>query len=208
MSFPDFFDQAPVIQLRDPLAELLGSATDGVMDYCYADVVRLAGHSCPTVAGAFLTTHAALQVLYAGEMPERGAIKVHMPGPESVGTTGVVAQVITLVTGAAAKGGFKGIGVRLTRRDLMSFAQAEMENDGLIRFERTDSGAAVLVKFDGHAVPADHSQKERMQAVMHHSETPEQQKEFAHLWQERVRKILIEHADDPALLTLVRLDSH
>ena len=53
MAFPDFFEQAPVIRLRDPLAELLGSATDGVMDYHYVDAVRLAGHSCPTVAGVF-----------------------------------------------------------------------------------------------------------------------------------------------------------
>ena len=60
MRFPDFFDHAPVIRLHDPLAQLLGSTIDGVMDYRYADAVRLAGHSCPTVAGAFLTAGAAL----------------------------------------------------------------------------------------------------------------------------------------------------
>lgn len=28
MRFPDFFDHAPVIRLRDPLAQLLGSAAE------------------------------------------------------------------------------------------------------------------------------------------------------------------------------------
>lgn len=51
MSFPAFFDDAPEIRVRDPLAAFLGSAEDGVMTYRYADAVRLAGHSCPVVAG-------------------------------------------------------------------------------------------------------------------------------------------------------------
>ena len=110
MTFPDFFNDAPVICLRDPLADLLGAAADGVIEYRYEDVVRLAGHSCPTVAGAYLSARIALRSLYADAMPERGGITVHMPSPETEGTTGVVAQVLTLLTGATAQGGFKGIG--------------------------------------------------------------------------------------------------
>lgn len=90
MTFPDFFDHAPVIRLRDPLAQLLGSAADGVMDYHYVDAVRLTGHSCPTVAGAFLTARAALQVLYPDTLPERGRIAVHMPSPETEDTTALL----------------------------------------------------------------------------------------------------------------------
>lgn len=45
MTYPNFFDKAPVIRLRDPLAQLLGSAAEGIMDYHYVDAVRLAGHS-------------------------------------------------------------------------------------------------------------------------------------------------------------------
>nr|WP_299242478.1 hypothetical protein [uncultured Halomonas sp.] len=48
MTFPNFFDDVPVIRLRDPLAQLLGSATGGVMEYRYAVAVRLTGHSCST----------------------------------------------------------------------------------------------------------------------------------------------------------------
>src|SRR5699024_1590783 len=141
MTLPSFFNDAPTIRLYDPLAELLGSAEEGVIEYCYADAVRLAGHSCPTVAGAYLTARAALKLLYPdAALPERGAIAVHMPTPETDGTTGVVAQVLTLITGAAAQGGFKGIGERFNRQGLLSFATKGGDNDGTVRFERLDTG--------------------------------------------------------------------
>lgn len=207
MNFPDFFDEAPVIRLRDPLAQLLGSATDGIMDYRYADAVRLAGHSCPTVAGAFLTARAALKVLYPETLPERGNIAVRMPSPETEGTTGVVAQVLTLLTGAAAQGGFKGIGDRFARNGLLSFATRPDRNGGAVCFERLDTGAAVAVMVDAGKVPADTSQRERLQAILHNQATPEQLTEFAYFWQERVRRMLLEHADDPTLIRAVPLDT-
>ena len=40
---PAFYAQAPSLILRDPLAQFLGAAQDGVMEYRYADAVRLAG---------------------------------------------------------------------------------------------------------------------------------------------------------------------
>jgi hypothetical protein len=36
MNFPVFFDEVPRITLRDPLAELLGSVTGGLLSYGYA----------------------------------------------------------------------------------------------------------------------------------------------------------------------------
>ena len=211
MTFPEFFEHAPMVRVHDPLAQLLGSATDGIMDYHYADVVRLASHSCPTVAGAFLTARAALTALYPDSLPERGGIAVQMPSPENEGTTGVVAQVLTLITGAAAQGGFKGIGGnRYSRNGLLSFAEQAGENSGFhggtIGFERLDTGAAVMVTFDANIIPADPSQRERMQAVIQNRETPEQQVEFARLWQERVRCMLLEHADDPEMIKVVMQD--
>ena len=50
MSFPEFFKQVPDITLADPLADFLGAAEGGLLRYGYADAVKLAGHSCPTVA--------------------------------------------------------------------------------------------------------------------------------------------------------------
>src|SRR5690606_34557338 len=102
MHYPAFYDEAPRIAMRDPLAALLGAADDGLIDYGYADAVRLAGHSCPTVAGAYLMARTALRTLYPDQPAERGGICVRMPAAEDEGVTGVTAQVLTLITGAAA----------------------------------------------------------------------------------------------------------
>ena len=53
MHLPEFFAASPRLRVFDPLADFLGAAQDGVFEYVYADVVKLAGHSCPTVASAF-----------------------------------------------------------------------------------------------------------------------------------------------------------
>ena len=53
MKFPDFYELAPVVPTHDAFAATLGAAQDGLLEYSYVDAVRLAGHSCPTVAGAF-----------------------------------------------------------------------------------------------------------------------------------------------------------
>ena len=49
--------------MHDRLAEFLGAADGGVIEYRYVDAVKLAGHSCPTVAGAYLLTSKVLSGL-------------------------------------------------------------------------------------------------------------------------------------------------
>jgi hypothetical protein len=56
------FDAGPCLTVHDPLAELLG-AGDGTWTYTFDDAVRLAGHACPTVAGAYVT---AVQAVLKG----------------------------------------------------------------------------------------------------------------------------------------------
>ena len=41
--FPAFYSEAPTIKLRDPLAQFLGAARHGVIEYRYTDVVCLSG---------------------------------------------------------------------------------------------------------------------------------------------------------------------
>ena len=76
MHYPEFFDAVPRIRLRDPLAEFLGAFEGGVIEYAYLDAVRLAGHSCPTVASAYWLTRQALRALYGDALPERGGVRV------------------------------------------------------------------------------------------------------------------------------------
>ena len=54
MNYPSFFDRVEPISLQDPLSNFLGAFVDGKLDITYLDCVKLAGHSCPTVAGAYL----------------------------------------------------------------------------------------------------------------------------------------------------------
>ncbi|SDA12700.1 hypothetical protein SAMN05216315_103149 [Nitrosospira sp. Nsp18] len=198
MNYPDFYEQAPVVRTRDPFAEMLGAARDGVLEYHYADAVRLAGHSCPTVAGAFLMGRAALAALFPDEPAERGAIAIHMPAPESEGTTGVTAQVLTLLTGAASDNGFHGIQGRFRRKGLLSFA--ESKEGEAISFKRLDTGAGVTVSLDVSPVPGDPAQGARMAAILYGNADDEQRVAFANAWQERVRRLLFEFADDPRVI--------
>lgn len=122
MPFPEFFDAAPRFTVRDPLADFLGAADDGVIEYGYADVVKLAGHSCPTVASAYLMTRAALGSLYPEVLPERGGIRVELRDDRLEGATGVVANVASFLTGATHDTGFKGIGGHFDRRNCCSSA--------------------------------------------------------------------------------------
>jgi hypothetical protein len=108
MKHPGFFDEAPRLTVYDPLSAFLGATEDGLVEYTYLDVVKLAGHSCPTVAGAYLMTLRALRHLYQGEIPIRGDIDVALGQEATDGVAGVIASVATLVTGAAGEGGFKG----------------------------------------------------------------------------------------------------
>ncbi|MEO5654457.1 MAG: hypothetical protein ABIR00_00525 [Nitrosospira sp.] len=198
MNYPDFYEQAPVVRTRDPFAEMLGAAQDGVLEYHYADAVRLAGHSCPTVAGAFLMGRAALATLFPDEPAERGAIAIHMPAPESEGTTGVTAQVLTLLTGAASDNGFHGIQGRFRRKGLLSFA--ERREGEAISFKRLDTGAGVTVSLDVSPVPSDPAQGARMAAILYGNADDAQRVAFANAWQDRVRRLLLEFADDPRVI--------
>jgi len=201
MNFPAFFADAPTIALHDPLAQFLGASATGTITYCYGDAVKLAGHSCPTVAGAYLMLRRGLTYLYRDAVPERGAIEVLMRGPRDQGTTGVMASVAMLITGAAPETGFGGIGGggRFRRRDLLRF---DAPIEGLLALRRRDDGRAVELDLDMAAVPADPRMAGLFTRAASGQADGDEQTAFAALWQDRVRRMLVEHADDDALVHL------
>ena len=152
MSFPAFFADVPSITLRDPLARFLGAAEDGLIEYRYEDAVKLAGHSCPTVAGAYLLGCRALRALYGAKVPERGGVRVELREGAGAGVAGVIASVLTLLTGAAGEGGFKGLAGNYSRRHLLSFGEAF---EGEVRFTRLDDGRSLTASLQLAHVPAD-----------------------------------------------------
>ena len=202
MRFPDFFDAAPRITVRDPLARFLGAAEDGVIEYTYADVVKLAGHSCPTVASAYLMTRRALRALYPDSLPERGGIRVELRGDRLEGVTGVVANVASFLTGATHDTGFKGIGGRFDRRNLLFFG---VDIPGQIRFTRVDTGATATASARLDGVPADPRIVALMPRCVAGTATADEAALFQSLWQDRVRTLVVERADDTEIIVVQSL---
>ena len=201
-TLPAYFAAAPTQRVRDPLAAVLGAAKDGILEYHYADAVRLAGHSCPTVAGAYLLTRRGLRALYGDDLPERGGIAVQMRDSRDAGTTGVIATVATLLTGAAAETGFGGIGpaARFARRDLLAY---DAPVCGLMRLRRLDNDAAVELELNAAVVPFPAEMQSLMPKAVSGRATPDELARFGELWQSRVRAMLLDHADDPGLLRIL-----
>jgi hypothetical protein len=199
MRYPSFYDQVPAITMYDPLARFLAAAEGGFFDYRYVDAVKAAGHSCPTVASAWLMTARALDALYPKDVPERGAIRVEFGAERTSGVTGVIANVVSLITGATQDTGFKGLGGRFDRRNLLFF-HAEVREE--IRFSRVDSGAAVDVSANLNRVAGDPRMRELLGLCIGGVASDEQQREFGVLWQERVRAILLDHGHDAEVIVV------
>ena len=199
MQTPAFFDDAPSIVMHDALAQTLGAAQDGLIEYRYLDAVKLAGHSCPTVAGAWLMTRAALGHLYPGQTPHRGEVSVAMREPQEAGVVGVIAGVAGLVTGAAGNGGFKGLAGRHARRNLLTFG---VPMRGEMRFTRLDNGLSVEVSHHPQVVPRPAQLVVQMQEALAPQANSAQREAFARTWQNWVRTMLIEHADDAEMIAL------
>ncbi len=199
MSHPDFFDAVPKISLYDPLAEFLGAAEGGILQYGYFDAVKLAGHSCPTVASAYWLTCKALAALYPGAMPVRGDIRVEFSQGGASGVTGVIANVVSMLTGAMADNGFKGLAGRFNRCDKLFFAK---EMPGEMRFTRLDTKRAVNTAANLQRVPASPRMSPLIASCLANSATPAEAAEFRQLWQERVRSVLLDHGDDPEVFAV------
>jgi len=196
---PAFFGEVGRIVVRDPLAEFLGATEGGIIEYGYADAVKLAGHSCPTVAAAYWMTRKALAALYPDSLPQRGGLRVEFREDRLTGVTGVIANVVSLLTGATHDTGFKGIGGRFDRRHLLYFSSEVAEE---IRFTRVDSGQAVDVGAQLQSVPFAPQTMELLQKCLNGSATSDETARFRENWQARVRALLLEHGDNPAVFVV------
>lgn len=198
--FPEFFAATPGIPVYDPLAKFLGANTDGLLIYHYEDAVRLAGHSCPTVASTYLATRLALKALYGDALPVRGEIEVGFAAAVDAGVTGVMGSIATLITGAATEAGFAGLGGQFSRRNKLLFNQKL--DQGSIAFRRLDTGARIELGIDLSQIPSDPRVSQLMPLCLSGQATPEQQRLFVELWQGRVGRLLLEHADDPSIFRM------
>lgn len=201
--FRKFIREAGPIRLREPLAEILGAfEEDGaILEYSFTDAVKMAGHSCPSVAGAFLCCQEALDRLYPGDdMPVRGEIAVTVYGGPDEAAYGAMSQVISLITGAAPATGFKGLGGSFVRKDLLTFSPAKPDPAAIsFEFKRLDTDQAVLAKFYPWAIPFPEEKGRRLGEllgkVVSGAGSSEEKKEFRDLWMEKIEWMLAERRD-------------
>ena len=201
MITPDFFNDVTPIIMRDPLAEVLGAVDKGLIEYTYTDVVKLAGHACPTVAGAYLMLEKGLNALYGDDTPIRGEIKVFVKGTLGEGVIGVISNVASMITGATTIGGFHGLAGHFDRRDLLFFV-ADMTSDMIL--ERVDTGTRVELSYDPSFVVADERMGELLVRIASGSADADDRELFGTLWQDRVRRILIECKNDSRLVRCIQ----
>jgi hypothetical protein len=186
MKYPEFFDKIQTIKLKDDLASFLGTFEDGLVEFSYLDIVKTAGHSCPTVAGAYLLAFCGLKELYKEQLPIRGEIFVSFKDDANDGVAGVIANVITQITGATATSGFKGIGGKFVRHSLMEF---DANISSSVKFQRLDSGKSIEVIYNPNSIGADPKMQQLMQKIMQNNANKDEKKEFGELWQQRVENI-------------------
>jgi len=186
MSYPKFYDAVESIKVVDPLSGALGAFENGMYEFNYLDVVKSAGHSCPTVAGAYIITQAALNALYPNERAVRGNIKVEFEEAMEDGVAGVIGNVVSQITGATDKSGFKGLAGKFARHSLMSFNSGV---DASGRFTRVDSGKSVEVTYNPSSIMPNPAMQPLMQKMMQGAASSDELQEFGRLWQDRVQRI-------------------
>jgi len=186
MKYPKFFDDVKSIRLRDKLSMVLGAFDDGIYEISYLEVVKSAGHSCPTVMGAYLLCSEGLAELYKDFIPVRGEVKVEFKESLEDGVAGVIANTITQIIGATSKSGFKGLNGNFARHSLMNF---NVDISSSVRFTRLDTDESVDVFYDPSSIKPDVNMQPLMQKILTNSADADELKEFGELWQDRVKRI-------------------
>lgn len=183
MKYPKFYDEIEKIKITDELSDILGAFEGGIIEFSYLDIVKSAGHSCPTVAGAFLMLKEGLKRF---DSPKRGEINVYLKDDISEGTTGVVSNVIGQVTGATSKSGFHGLAGKYDRRGLMHFNSDITSSMRLV----DRNGKIVDIDYDPNGLAPSPKMSPLMQKVLSNKATDDEKIHFKELWQERVERIL------------------
>lgn len=189
MKYPKFYDAVEPFVLQDDLAAFLGATENGIIEINYIDCVKLAGHSCPTVAGSYILAKRAIAKLYKNDTPKRSQVKIEFKESREHQVTGVIAAVLSLILGSNDSGGFSGIAGKFNRRDLLTFGNSSV--NGMVKFTRVDNGESITLNLDTSIVPADPNMQPLMQKTLMGQASQEEAGEFGNLWQARVEYMLL-----------------
>jgi len=184
MKYQSFFDDIKPIIVQDELAQFLGVNEDGILEISYLDIVKVAGHSCATVAGAYIMASEGLKELYRDELPKKGEIKVSLKRKAIENNTGVVGFVLSSITGASTDYGFGGLPTgKFNRRDTLIY-NSNIDYD--VVFTRLDTNESVGVNYyPGKAV----NPKQILMSAIGKNATQEDKKSFPIRFQEMVKDV-------------------
>ncbi|WP_458209205.1 FmdE family protein [Haladaptatus sp. NG-SE-30] len=185
------YEAVEPIRIRDPVAEALTVLEPGdPFVVSYEDVVKAAGHSCPTAAGAYRIAQLGLDALYPDDLPVRGDVEVTAGGPVDDPSYGVMSRLISYVTGAAREDGFGGLaGGYGGRKNFLSFG--DLDGDGVtFAFRRTDTGDSVEVTYHTSEIPDAGSAVQSLPKLIDGTATDEERAAFAEAWNGRVGAVL------------------
>lgn len=201
-TFIDLLRDIKTIRMREPLAETLGAfkVEDAVLDYTFIDTVKMAGHVCPTVAYAYLCCQKALEVLYPAEIPVRGDIEVILYGDADEGVYGVIGQVFSFLTGAAPETGFKGLGHKFKRKNLLKYSTEKIDPEAMaFKFIRTANKKSVTVKLFPKKFPTEQdiemNSGRLLEKIIWEAASKEEKEEFKNLWMRKIKNILVDNKE-------------
>lgn len=206
-----YINKVAPIMMTEPYFGIFGQTT-GPVPYTFSEAVKLSGHSCGAVAGAWIITKKALAVLYPnGAVPVRGQIAVQAPGAEDEWFVGVFGEVITFITGAAPHTGFIGsefgqANNLYVRQNKMVYSDKPTGQQPPMRewvFTRLDTGVKVGVKFNLAVIqplttPARTEMGKKMAAG---TATAEEAADFQKYWNARATFVL-DNADMDGFFTV------
>ncbi len=183
--------QPESLLVRDPFLEFLGLVPAGQpITITFAELVKAAGHACPTVAGAYLILRHGLAALYGSAPAVRGAVRVTAYGGPGDFGYGPIAQLVNFVIGAAPDTGFGGLARgRFRRRDLFIFKRDDIRRNEF-DFERLDTGRRVRVTYDPSIIPAPPDLPDAVGPALADGAPAAAIERFRDLWLGRVQDIL------------------
>jgi len=188
LNYPKFYDKVESFVLKDELSSFLGATEDGIIEINYLDCVKLAGHSCPTVAGSYILTKVAISKLFSNT-PTRSSVIVSFKDAKDSGVTGVIGSVIGYILGCNDEGGFSGIGGKFNRKNLLTYNNKNQQS--MVKFTNIYTKESIELNLDTSEVPANPKMKELMQKSLKAEATQDEMLKFQQMWQNRVEYMLL-----------------
>lgn len=150
------------ILIHEPFAKFLGASPEEFdFEISLLEVVRFAGHACPSMIGAFLMSEAATNALFpADKRVQRGNVMIEIPQNQEQGPTGPISNVFSMIFGSWESSGFGGLGgEHFRRKNLLKYNCSQVPS-GHYRFTNIATGVSVDIAYrpSGFDLPPDYDQ--------------------------------------------------